>query len=60
MRADDPMMTCRKIVNWRSCLKFPEDARLPPAALDLMRRLLCDVEERLGSHGGAQEIKVGC
>ena len=52
------MMTCRKIVQWRNYLKFPEDAKLPPAALDLMQRLLCDVEDRLGSHGGAEEIKV--
>jgi hypothetical protein len=28
-------------------------------ARELIERLLCDVEERLGSHGGAAEIKVG-
>ena len=52
------MQTCRKIVHWRTSLKFPPEPRLPAAALDLMRRLLCDVEDRLGSHGGAAEIKV--
>ena len=32
--------------------------RLPPAARDLIERLLCDVEDRLGTAGGAAEIKV--
>jgi len=36
--SDDPMTTCRKIVNWRTCLKFPPEvpaqsaARRPPPA----------------------------
>ena len=32
--------------------------RLPPAARDLIERLLCDVDDRLGTAGGAAEIKV--
>ncbi|XP_039165007.1 serine/threonine-protein kinase tricornered [Eucalyptus grandis] len=55
--SDDPLTTCRKIVNWRNQLKFPEDARLSPAAKDLICRLLCDAEHRLGS-GGAEQIKA--
>jgi serine/threonine kinase 38 len=51
------MMTCRKIVNWRMFLAFPDDAKLPPTARDLIQRLLCDVDDRLGTHG-ADEIKV--
>ncbi len=51
------MMTCRKIVNWRMFLAFPADAKLPPAARDLIERLLCDVDDRLGTHG-ADEIKA--
>ena len=31
--------------------------RLPPAAQDLMERLLCDVDDRLGSHG-TDQLKV--
>ncbi len=31
---------------------------LPPDARNLIERLLCNVEDRLGSHGGAQEVKV--
>lgn len=46
-----------QIVNWRNHLKFPEEARLTPEAKDLICRLLCNVEHRLGV-GGAHQIKV--
>ncbi|KAL1313461.1 hypothetical protein HN51_040027 [Arachis hypogaea] len=55
--SDDPMSTCRKIVNWKSHLKFPEEARLSPEAKDLISKLLCNVPQRLGSNG-ADEIKA--
>ncbi|XP_074291002.1 uncharacterized protein LOC141617740 [Silene latifolia] len=55
--ADDPMSTCRKIVNWRHHLKFPEEARLSREAKDLICKLLCNVEHRLGTKGAA-EIKA--
>lgn len=55
--SDDPMLTCRKIVNWRTHLKFPEEAKLSPEAKDLISKLLCNVNQRLGSKG-AYEIKV--
>ncbi|KAK7284130.1 hypothetical protein RJT34_18870 [Clitoria ternatea] len=55
--SDDPMSTCRKIVNWRSHLKFPEEVRLSPEAKALISRLLCNVNQRLGSNG-ASEIKA--
>eukprot|EP00899_Mesostigma_viride_P028644 jgi/Mesvir1/8965/Mv01051-RA.1 len=56
--SDDPMSTCRKIVNWRQHLHFPEDAHLSWEARNLIERLLCDVDNRLGTHGGADEIKA--
>lgn len=46
-----------QIVNWKSHLKFPEEARLSPEAKDLISKLLCNVNQRLGSNG-AEEIKV--
>eukprot|EP00887_Chlorella_sp_A99_P006258 scaffold3.g6258.t1 len=54
--APDPMTTCRKIVNWRTCLRFPPEAEatLSPAARDFMCRLLTDVDQRLGTHGAAE------
>ncbi|CAI0463956.1 unnamed protein product [Linum tenue] len=55
--SDEPMSTCRKIVNWKTHLKFPEEARLSPDAKDLICRLLCNVELRLGTKG-AHEIKA--
>ncbi|CAK8570671.1 unnamed protein product [Lathyrus sativus] len=55
--SDEPMATCRKIVNWRTTLKFPEEAKLSPDAKDLICRLLCNVEQRLGIKG-ADEIKA--
>ncbi|XP_024383390.1 uncharacterized protein [Physcomitrium patens] len=55
--SDDPMHTCRKIVHWRTHLKFPDEAKLTPEAKDLIRRLLCDVDHRLGSRGG-DDIKA--
>ncbi|XP_022982350.1 serine/threonine-protein kinase tricorner [Cucurbita maxima] len=54
--SDDPITTCRKIVHWKNQLKFPEDAKLSIEAKDLICRLLCDVEHRLGT-GGAYQIK---
>ncbi|MCO5582493.1 hypothetical protein L7F22_036390 [Adiantum nelumboides] len=55
--SDDQMITCRKIIYWRKYLKFPEEARLSPEAKDLMCRLLCDVDHRLGTRG-ATEVKA--
>ncbi|KAJ6847479.1 serine/threonine-protein kinase 38-like [Iris pallida] len=55
--SEDPMSTCRKIVNWRNHLKFPEEAKLSPEAKDLISRLLCNVERRLGTKG-AYEIQA--
>ncbi|KAM5563429.1 hypothetical protein ABKV19_018187 [Rosa sericea] len=55
--SDDPMSTCRKIVNWKTHLKFPEEAKLSPEAKDLISKLLCNVSQRLGTNG-ASEIKV--
>ncbi|KAK4388724.1 putative serine/threonine-protein kinase ndrB [Sesamum angolense] len=45
------------IVHWRNHLRFPEDTKLSPEAKDLICRLLCDVEHRLGT-GGAAQIKA--
>ncbi|XP_034931739.1 uncharacterized protein [Populus alba] len=55
--SDDPMSTCRKIVNWRTHLKFPEEAKLSPEAKDIINKLLCNVSHRLGTNG-ADEIKA--
>ncbi|KAL5080325.1 hypothetical protein RYX36_008746, partial [Vicia faba] len=55
--SDDPRMTCRKIVNWKACLKFPEEPKISAEARDLICSLLCDVDTRLGTRG-IDEIKI--
>ncbi|KAE8714037.1 serine/threonine-protein kinase CBK1-like isoform X2 [Hibiscus syriacus] len=55
--SDDPITTCRKIVHWRTHLRFPEDLRLSHEAKDLICRLLCDVDHRLGT-GGTHQFKA--
>lgn len=56
--SDDPMQTCRKIVNWKLYLKFPSDAKLSPAAKDLIQRLLCDVDDRIGTQVGGGHVNI--
>ncbi|XP_010540639.1 PREDICTED: serine/threonine-protein kinase 38-like [Tarenaya hassleriana] len=55
--SEEPLATCRKIINWKHCLKFPQEAKLSVEAKDLIRRLLCNVEQRLGTKG-VHEIKA--
>lgn len=45
--ADDPMTTCRKIVNWKKSLVFPEEAKLSPEARDMISRMITDSSKRL-------------
>ncbi|GKV04628.1 hypothetical protein SLEP1_g16769 [Rubroshorea leprosula] len=54
--SDDPRITCRKIVHWRTCLKFPEEPKISDEARHLICHLLCDVETRLGA-GRIEELK---
>jgi serine/threonine kinase 38 len=44
-------------VHWRSYLKFPDNPKLSHEAKDLICRLLCDVDHRIGS-AGADQIKA--
>jgi serine/threonine kinase 38 len=45
--AEDPMSTCRKIVNWKKTLVFPDEAKLSPDGKDLIQRMVCDSAKRL-------------
>ena len=45
--AEDPMSTCRKIVNWKKTLVFPDEAKLTPDSKDLIQRMVCDSAKRL-------------
>ena len=54
--ADEPKVTCNKIMNWKKTFRVPKDANLSPAAVDLIYKLVCDKDARLGSNG-SEEIK---
>ncbi|KAK2995603.1 hypothetical protein RJ640_020239 [Escallonia rubra] len=45
------------IINWKTCLKFPEEPKVSDEAKDLICRLLCDVDTRLGTRG-VEELKA--
>jgi hypothetical protein len=47
--SEDPMSTCRKIVNWKKFLKFPEKPKVSPEVKDFVCSLLCDVDNRCGA-----------
>lgn len=54
--SDEPSVTCQKIMQWRKTLNIPEESNLSPEARDVLKRLLCDADERLGANG-VDEIK---
>lgn len=53
--SDNAHQTYKKILGleWT----FPDDVHLSHEAIDLIKRLLCPAEHRLGSHGGAKELR---
>lgn len=55
--SDEPSVTCQKILQWRKTFQIPPDAKLSPEATDILKRLMCDVNDRLGTNGVA-EIKA--
>ena len=54
--AESPHSTCQKIRQWKKHFVIPEEAGLSRQAEDLIRRLVCGKEERLGKNG-VGEIK---
>jgi hypothetical protein len=49
--ADNPRHTALKIVRWRETLISPHDAVVSDKSIDLMRKLLCERENRLTFEG---------
>jgi hypothetical protein len=54
--ADRPIDTYRKVMNWRNSLGFPVEIPVTEGAKDLINRLICDKEDRLGKES-INEIK---
>merc|ERR1719219_571008 len=46
--AEEPLQTCRKIVNYKRTLKIPPEAGLSRESTDLIRKLICSAKNRLG------------
>ncbi|XP_033965427.1 serine/threonine-protein kinase LATS2 isoform X1 [Pseudochaenichthys georgianus] len=55
--APTPTETQIKVINWESTLQVPAQVKLSPEAVDIIGRLCCSAEDRVGSNG-AGEIKA--
>jgi len=55
--SEDPSLTCQKILHWKKTFSIPPEANLSPAAIDLLKKLIADPNERLGVNG-VEEIKM--
>jgi serine/threonine protein kinase len=56
--ASTPEATRDRVVNWRATLKLNHESTFSLAAKDLILRLCCDVEHRLGTQNGVSDIMV--
>ena len=54
--SDSATETCKKILNWKNTLLIPPETKISKDAVDLIKKLITDVDKRLG-YQGAQEIK---
>jgi serine/threonine kinase 38 len=52
--AEKPSDICHKILSWQKYFTIPREAKLSPAATDLIRRLICEPNSRLCT---AEDIK---
>jgi serine/threonine kinase 38 len=55
--SDEPSTTCQKILRWKKTFVIPPEANLAPHSIDLLKKLICDADERLGRNG-VDEIKA--
>ena len=55
--AENPSATCKKVLDWRNSFVIPKEARLSREATDLLKRLICDHNQRLGING-VEELKA--
>ncbi|KAM3836849.1 serine/threonine-protein kinase LATS2 [Vipera latastei] len=55
--ASTPTETQLKVINWENTLHIPSQIKLSPEASDLIAKLCCSAEERLGRNG-ADDIKA--
>ncbi|CAK9297531.1 unnamed protein product [Gordionus sp. m RMFG-2023] len=56
--SETPQETYRKIMNWKETLIFQPENPISNHAKDLIKKLCCDYEHRLGHGAGLEEIKT--
>jgi hypothetical protein len=44
-------------MHWKKTFSIPAEAKLSPASTDILKRMICDADTRLGRNG-ADEIKA--
>jgi hypothetical protein len=44
-------------MHWKKTFSIPAEAKLSPASTDILKRMICDADTRLGRNG-AEEIKA--
>ena len=54
--SDTSKETCNKILHWKEYLSIPPEANISKEAIDIIKKLITDVNKRLG-YKGADEIK---
>ncbi len=54
--SDEPSITCQKILHWKKTFAIPQEANLSPEAIDILKKLITDSDNRLGRNG-VEEIK---
>ena len=55
--SDEPSITCQKIMHWKKTFSIPAEANLSAASTDILKRMICDADTRLGRNG-VDEIKA--
>lgn len=55
--SDEPSITCQKIMHWKKTFSIPAEAKLSAASTDILKRMICDADTRLGRNG-VDEIKA--
>ena len=49
--SDEPSITCQKIMHWKKTFNIPAEAKLSPESTDILKKLICDADNRLGRKG---------
>ena len=55
--SDEPSITCQKIMHWKKTFSIPAESKLSAASSDMLKRLICEADNRLGKNG-SEEIKA--